>query len=149
MVANFTCELLLKFKQQSSFTIIVEILNYPDPERTNHLANFSLALLGEYSRTSETTMQQAMDQMFIWVNHPFWEIREMCVYPLRLAYSKFPNQVLTILNDWIKSSNENIRRTAIESLRPLSVVKWLRDPKKNDPIIHLLSQVRADPSIYV
>ncbi len=50
---------------------------------------------------------------------------------------------------WAKSSNENLRRLASESLRPHASVKWLRDPLKNDTILQILTLLRQDSSIYV
>jgi len=148
-VAKFSIDILLKYQQKSSFTIITNIFNFPDPSRDNHMINYALALMGEYSCFSESNMYQTLNQITLWINHPFWEVREMCPYPVRLAFSKYPEQVLKIFHKWLESSNENLRRTAIESLRPLAESKWLRDPTKNDCIIDLMSRVKADPSVYV
>ncbi|MCP4760561.1 MAG: hypothetical protein GY870_02195, partial [archaeon] len=98
---------------------------------------------------SKKNLIKALAQVKIWADHKLWEIREMSGYIIRKGLKKFPDTILYSLKTWIISENDNIRRISIESLRPLSDIKWLRDPKKNDPILDILSSLRADPSVYV
>lgn len=84
-----------------------------------------------------------------WADHDDWEIRENACYPLRFALKKNKVETLNVLRSWAQDDNENIRRAAAESLRPLSEIKWLRDPEKNDQVLEIISLINHDPSIYV
>ncbi|MFX1237682.1 MAG: hypothetical protein ACFFAS_04805 [Promethearchaeota archaeon] len=56
---------------------------------------------------------------------------------------------LKLFLNGVKSENEYLRKIVPESLRPTTEIKWLRDPKKNDKILEILTSLRRDKSLYV
>ena len=113
------------------------------------MINYSLALLGQYTQFSIEFLPIVMEKLDELIEHPNWIVREMCAFGVRKAYVNHQKETIEILKKWIKSESENIRRTAIESLRPLSDTKWLRNPEKNNEVIELLSELKSDHSVYV
>lgn len=148
-VSEAAINFLLTSQEVEPLEVIRDIFRFSDPEENNHMKNFAIALLGELVYSSKEYFSGAITQTKVWGDHSSWKVREMSGQVLRKALQKYPEKTITILSDWVHSDNENIRRLAVESLRPLSVIKWLRDPTKNDKILTLLSIVKADPSMYV
>lgn len=113
------------------------------------LFNFACSLLGEFATTNSDNAQKALLIAKKWANNDDWRVREMTGQVIRKAVKDYKKLTLAIVEEWINSENENIRRVVIESLRPLRDIKWLRDPDKNDIILKLLGKLRADSSQYV
>jgi 3-methyladenine DNA glycosylase AlkC len=84
-----------------------------------------------------------------WADHENWEIRENSQYPMLAGLKKFKGKSLEILNEWVDSKNENIRRFVAECLRPKAIVKWLRNPNENEQVLNILTKLNTDNSIYV
>ncbi len=149
IVAKTTISLLMKSKKVNPLEMINLILHFPINEKSFHMKNFALALLGEYAKTSKQAFNDAMTLTKITVDYCEWEVREQCGVVIRNSLIKYPNETLIFLEEWIKSSSENLRRLSIESTRPLRDIKWLRNPRKNDQIIKMLAQLKTDKSLYV
>ena len=84
-----------------------------------------------------------------YANYDEWSVRESTGGAILAGLKKNPEKTLDFLFSWVDSENENFRRIISESSRPMTEVKWLRDPTKNDKILELLTKLRKDPSIYV
>ncbi|MFX1512481.1 MAG: hypothetical protein ACFFCQ_07840 [Promethearchaeota archaeon] len=126
------------------------IFEYAEDTNDNHLTNFALILLAESVTITEEALKKGLEKTKEYAIRPEWEIRETAGYTIRKGLKKFPEQTLRILREWLAlTENENIRRIVAESCRPLRNIKWIREPEKNDPILEILSTMRADPSEYV
>lgn len=149
IVARTTITLLMQSNQINPLETINLLFHFPDNDKTNHMKNYALALLGEYACTSKQAFNDAMALTKITVDYCEWEIREQCGVVIRRALKKYPKETLTLLEEWINSPSENLRRLSIESIRPFRDISWLYDPKKNDLFIKMLSQLKTDNSLYV
>ncbi len=128
----------------------IQIFNYGKEKNDINLKNFTIVFLAETISNSERMLEKVLNQAKIWANDSEWEIREMSGYIIRKSLKNFPEKTLQILKKWLlNEKNPNIKRLIAESLRPLSDVKWLRNPDKNDIILEILNIIRADPSEYV
>ncbi|MHA1300792.1 MAG: DNA alkylation repair protein [Candidatus Helarchaeota archaeon] len=84
-----------------------------------------------------------------WASHDDWIIRECAGAPLVSSLKKNKQKIFKIYKEWVKSEDINLRRIVAETLRPLAVNKWLRDPAKNDEVLEILTQLNHDESVYV
>ncbi|MFH1687917.1 MAG: DNA alkylation repair protein [bacterium] len=73
---------------------------------------------------------------------------ELAIRPYMIRYTR---QMLSVVMDWTGDPNEHVRRLAAEGTRPRGV--WMphveafkKDPQ---PVIQILEQLKADPSLYV
>ncbi|MFX0103758.1 MAG: DNA alkylation repair protein [Candidatus Hodarchaeota archaeon] len=117
-----------------------------DFERTGDMLRFAIHLAAHVATKDLNAILPDVER---WANHDDWEIRENACYPIRFALKKKKEDTLNLLRSWAVSDNDNIRRAAAESLRPLSDINWLRDPEKNDIVLEILSFMNHDESIYV
>ncbi|MHA1166505.1 MAG: DNA alkylation repair protein [Candidatus Hodarchaeales archaeon] len=113
------------------------------------LEHFGVTLLAELAKLSGEMYIGALKHVETWADHPNWEIRETSIYTIVEGLRKYPRETLEVMKNWSLSSNENLRRLSAEGLRPLTKNKWLRDPSKNDPVLAILYNLRADDSVYV
>ncbi|MHA2296639.1 MAG: hypothetical protein ACXADA_11475 [Candidatus Hodarchaeales archaeon] len=153
-IAKIATEECLKLlNHPSSFDFIdytSKILEYAERKEDIILENFAVLLLAESVTISEEKLFQGLEKAKEFATSSSWEIRELSAYSIRKGMKIFPDQTLSILREWLSSyDDENIRRVIAESLRPLSDIKWLRNPEKNDIILDILTEIRSDPSEYV
>lgn len=78
-------------------------------------------------------------------------VREICWMTVRPDISKNLKESLSILSEWTKHENENIRRFASESTRPRGVwCEHIDELKKNPGLgLEILEPLRSDSSRYV
>ena len=78
-------------------------------------------------------------------------VREICWMTVRPDISKNLIESLSILIEWTKHENENIRRFASESTRPRGVwCEHIQELKQNPGLgLEILESLRSDPSRYV
>ncbi|WP_173426608.1 DNA alkylation repair protein [Paenibacillus ehimensis] len=78
-------------------------------------------------------------------------VREIAWMALRESISKQLSESLDILREWVRDEDPNIRRFAVESLRPQGVwAKHLAELKKQPELaLSLLEEVKSDPVKYV
>ena len=65
-----------------------------------------------------------------YATHKDWPVRESTGHTILIGLKKNPQVLLKYLSQWVNSNDENLRRLVSESTRPLTQVKWLRDPEK-------------------
>ena len=78
-------------------------------------------------------------------------VREVVIFASKERMIEDLDSAIQILSGWTKDQDENIRRYAVESLRPVGVwtkkiLAFQEDPQKG---ISLLEPVKSDPSKYV
>jgi len=78
-------------------------------------------------------------------------VREVVIFVTKERLIENLDKAISILRDWISEADENIRRFAVETLRPVGV--WVKkiqefqeDPEKGKPI---LEPLKSDTSKYV
>ena len=141
--------LLSELKHLDVFAFADKLIDLGDQEKDRHLYNIGLAVFSYHMSSSILNLSKGFEILRLYADHPNWEVREMATYGIRESVKAYPKETLAILRGWIHDENDNVRRIASESLRPLSDMKWLRDQKQNDPVLDLLSVLKADPSEYV
>lgn len=87
----------------------------------------------------------SMDAMYIITRYV------SCEFAIRPFIMHYPEQTLTTLHEWVKDSNEHIRRLVSEGTRPRlpwasQLPDFVKDPS---PAIKLLQHLKDDPSLYV
>lgn len=82
---------------------------------------------------------------------PHFGVREIAWMALRESITKELMKSLIILNDWVYDKDANIRRFAIELIRPQGVwAKHITELKENPAMaVSLLEAVKSDPVKYV
>ncbi|MHA1378323.1 MAG: DNA alkylation repair protein [Candidatus Helarchaeota archaeon] len=84
-----------------------------------------------------------------WAKDENWTIRECARAPLLSGLKKNRQKIFRLYKKWVNEEDPNLRRIVAETLRPLAVNKWLRDPNKNDEVLEILTELNHDESIYV
>lgn len=87
----------------------------------------------------------SMDAMYIITRYV------SCEFAIRPFIMRYPEQTLTTLHQWVKDSNEHVRRLVSEGTRPRlpwasQLPDFIKDPS---PAIALLQHLKDDPSLYV
>ena len=129
--------------------IISEFFKYGEKNKSQIMQHFALLLLSEYVMNFPKSILEILPLVEKYARHEDWQVRESTIYSLQSALKMIPEKILEILSKWVKNENNNLRRVVAECLRPHKEVKWLRDPKKNDKVLQILTDLRKDPSIYV
>lgn len=127
----------------------VEIFETGQAEGANLLRVFAVYLLAGVAGGVPGGFHEVQPRARSWATHADWEVREMVGAILRATLKASPAAVIPVMETWIQADDENLRRVVTESLRPLADIKWLRDSARNDAVLGLLAQCRADPSTYV
>lgn len=78
-------------------------------------------------------------------------VREVAIFATKEGIIDNLDLALTILSKWVYSEDENIRRYAIETIRPIGVWTKKIDALKEQPekALEVLTPLRSDPSKYV
>jgi len=78
-------------------------------------------------------------------------IREVVIFASKSQLVEDLAQSITLLTDWTSSEDENVRRYAAETLRPIGVwTKKISELQENPQLgLPLLAPLKSDPSKYV
>ena len=140
-------------KKRTNIGFIIDLIektfDYGENIDSNILQLYALHIIAEFIISFPEKFEKMIPLIEVYAYPSNWIVRETIADAILAGLIKTPNKTLEILSNWVKSSNENLRRLVSESLRPHASIKWLRDPTKNDKIIELLTILRKDPSIYV
>lgn len=128
---------------------LVHLFDIGERSGNRVLTYLALNLLGEHANAAPSTHKTILGQVDRWGSSEDWEIRESSCVVVRACLKKNPAFTLNVLENWSQSADENIRRLVAESLRPMSDIRWLRDPSKNDRVLSILSTMLTDSSTYV
>ncbi len=147
MYAFFLGEKLVKSNYISK--LIGKIFNYGEQTQSLLLQHFALLLLSEDIFNHPDDFEQITPLIEFYANHEDWTIRESITFTIRAGLKNNITNTLTYLFKLARSKNENYRRLVSESLRPMSDIKWLRDPDKNEEVLKILTLLNSDSSLYV
>lgn len=123
--------------------------SYGEDSKSHHLMHFALYILSEFVFNFPDDFVLIIPLVKKYADHNDWPIRESTGSSLLMDLKKCPDKTIKFLKELMESDNANLRRIVSESSRPIAIVKWLRDPTKNDKILEILTILRKDPSIYV
>lgn len=129
--------------------IISQLFKYGEKNESLIMQHFALLLLSECVINFPQSILQIFPLVEKYANHKDWQVRESAMYSLQSGLKVIPDKTLEILSKWAKNENNNLRRVVAECLRPHKEVMWLRNPRKNDKVLKILTDLRKDPSIYV
>jgi len=122
---------------KDSFFQALETLNKPT-------ANSTTKILGH-------TIPELLKVMRPYAADTHFGVREVVIFVTKERLIENLDKAISILRDWISEADENIRRFAVETLRPVGV--WVKkiqefqeDPEKGKPI---LEPLKSDTSKYV
>ncbi|WP_338752743.1 DNA alkylation repair protein [Bacillus sp. FJAT-52991] len=137
-------EILVKVDEETADQIFSLLANHP----SDSVRCWAAFIVG-------STTDIGIDQLLIKIrkfaaDHHFG-VREIAWMAVREALAKDLMTSIELLKEWAKDSDENIRRFAVESIRPRGV--WCKhiERLKNEPQIALpvLEQVKSDEAKYV
>ncbi|MBD3256506.1 MAG: hypothetical protein GF383_15530 [Candidatus Lokiarchaeota archaeon] len=120
-------------KQKTRYYIAFSERSFEQGEKlkSSLLKHFSLLVLSEIISSYPKCFEEYIPLIKRWALHEDWIVRETIGHSIRAVLKKIPKKTMKFLKDPSKSTEENLRRLASESLRPLADIKWLRDPTKN------------------
>ncbi|MHA1147813.1 MAG: DNA alkylation repair protein [Promethearchaeota archaeon] len=136
-------------KDDELFLFMDNIFDYGEENESEFVQHFSLLLLSELILNKPEVFSKGKNLIKKFADHGKWAIRESTRFSILSGMKKNPEKTLSFLSEWIEDDNENVRRLVAESLRPISEIKWLRNPSENEKILDILTFLRKDPSIYV
>ncbi|UYP48328.1 hypothetical protein NEF87_004613 [Candidatus Lokiarchaeum ossiferum] len=128
---------------------IQQLLKIAEEKQNTFVIFLGLCFLGQLIKFETTSMKRVYNIVKKWANHSTWEIREVSCYPIRIGLKYRKNDTLRTLLELTHSSEHNLRRLAVESLRASADLKWLRDPSENQDMITILKNLNHDENIYV
>ena len=111
--------------------------------------HFALLYMAEFVNHYPENFSMIIPLIEEYATYDEWSVRESTGGAILAGLKKIPEKTIELLFSWANNENENLRRIISESSRPMTGVKWLRDPTKNDKILEILTILRKDPSIYV
>lgn len=118
---------------------------------STHLSDSVRCWAAFMNNTSQLTLEERLAYIRPFAADQHFGVREIAWMSVREDLSKDIEKSVELLVDWAGSPDENIRRFAVESIRPRGV--WTKHidilkqkPEKALPILNLL---KADPAKYV
>jgi len=102
-------------------------------------------------RNNDLKLKEKLKRIQSFASDSHFGVREICWMTVRPDISKNLDESLSILSEWTKHDNENVRRFASESTRPRGVWCEHIDALKQNPGLGLeiLEPLRSDLSRYV
>ncbi|MBQ4819443.1 DNA alkylation repair protein [Aquimarina sp. MMG016] len=99
----------------------------------------------------ETEITKKLNAVKPYAADPHFGVREVAIFASKEGIIKDLDKAITILSDWTMDKDENIRRYAIETTRPIGVWTKKIDELKENPErgIGLLEPLKSDSSKYV
>ncbi|MCD0475539.1 DNA alkylation repair protein [Flavobacterium sp. EDS] len=102
-------------------------------------------------KNAELSISEMLDQIQPFAADNHFGVREICWLAVRPSIAKNLNESLTILSEWTKHSDQNIRRFASEATRPRGVWCEHLEILKHNPELGLiiLEPLKSDNAKYV
>ena len=102
-------------------------------------------------RNNDLKLKEKLNRIQFFASDSHFGVREICWMTVRPDISKNLDESLSILSEWTKHDNENVRRFASESTRPRGVwCEHINALKQNPGLgLEVLEPLRSDSSRYV
>ncbi|MDR3025965.1 DNA alkylation repair protein [Chryseobacterium sp.] len=102
-------------------------------------------------RNNDLKLKEKLNSIQSFASDSHFGVREICWMTVRPDISKNLDESLSILSEWTKHDNENVRRFASESTRPRGVwCEHINALKQNPGLaLEVLEPLRSDSSRYV
>ncbi len=134
----------ITFLQLTTDANIVEHLS-------NHASDVPRCWAAYWIGVKETDITKRLEVIKPYAADSHFGVREVAIFATKEAIVHDLDTAITILSKWISSEDENIRRYAVETTRPIGVWTKKIDELKEKPEkgIALLEPLKSDPSKYV
>ncbi|MBF7091583.1 DNA alkylation repair protein [Flavobacterium sp. ALJ2] len=136
---------LFKLAKQENDTEIFALLSTHKSDLVRCWATYTIG------KNTELSINEMLDQIQFFAADKHFGVREICWLAVRPFIAKNLNESLTILSEWTKHSDENIRRFASEATRPRGVwCEHLEELKQNPRLgLIILESLKSDCAKYV
>ncbi|MCV9933170.1 DNA alkylation repair protein [Flavobacterium sp. LS1R47] len=136
---------LFKLAKQKNDTALFAILSTHKSDLVRCWATYTIG------KNTELSISEMLDQIQPFSADKHFGVREICWLTVRSSITKNLTESLTILSEWTKHSDENIRRFASEATRPRGVwCEHLEEIKQNPRLgLIILEPLKSDNAKYV
>jgi 3-methyladenine DNA glycosylase AlkC len=136
---------LFKLAKQKNDTALFAILSTHKSDLVRCWATYTIG------KNTELSISEMLDQIQPFSADKHFGVREICWLAVRSSITKNLTESLTILSEWTKHSDENIRRFASEATRPRGVwCEHLEELKQNPRLgLIILEPLKSDNAKYV
>jgi 3-methyladenine DNA glycosylase AlkC len=136
---------LMELAKQENDDDILELIKLHRSDLVRCWATYAIG------RNAKLSIEEILIQIQPFAADKHFGVREICWLAVRSALIKNLDRGLTILSNWAKNPDENIRRFASEATRPRGVwSEHIEELKKNPELgLPILEPLKSDPSKYV
>lgn len=147
-VRNDTIEIGRTLLTESSKSQDLQLLPFLSQHASDSVRCWACYLIG---LNQDLDLQEKLKAIQPFATDEHFGVREIAWMALRSDLTNHLPEGISILSEWAKSENENIRRFAVEAIRPRGV--WCKhiNALKEQPQLAsvILEALKADPSPYV
>ncbi|WP_108869153.1 DNA alkylation repair protein [Aquimarina aquimarini] len=117
----------------------------------NHVSDVPRCWAAQWIGLKETEIDKKLEAIRPYAADSHFGVREVAIFASKDAIIKNLDKTIEILSKWVLDKDENIRRYAIEAIRPIGVWTKKIDALKEHPekAISLLAPLKSDTSKYV
>ncbi|MBW1298063.1 DNA alkylation repair protein [Aquimarina litoralis] len=118
---------------------------------SNHKSDIPRCWAAQYYSAIEMSITERLHTIKPFAADHHFGVREVAILATKEYIIQDLDQTIMILSNWVKNSNENIRRYAVEAIRPIGVWTKKIDELKESPekAISVLNPLKSDSSKYV
>ncbi|MGY3794701.1 DNA alkylation repair protein [Aquimarina sp. 433] len=123
------------------------IINY----LSNHISDIPRCWAAQYYGATDMSITERLHTIKPFAADRHFGVREVAIFATKEYIIQDLDQSIMILSNWVKNSDENIRRYAVETIRPIGVWTKKIDELKESPekALSVLEPLKSDPSKYV
>lgn len=116
-----------------------------------HVSDIPRCWAAQYYGAIDMTITERLHTIKPYAADTHFGVREVAIFATKEYIIEDLDQALMILNNWAKHKNENVRRFAVEAIRPIGVWTKKIDELKKHPekAITILDTLKSDTSKYV
>lgn len=123
------------------------IINY----LSNHVSDIPRCWAAQYYGATDMSITERLHTIKPFAADLHFGVREVAIFATKEYIIQDLDQSIMILSNWVKNSDENIRRYAVETIRPIGVWTKKIDELKESPekALSVLEPLKSDTSKYV
>ncbi len=118
---------------------------------SNHPSDVCRCWVTQYYSGLEMSITERLHTNKPFAADPHFGVREVAIFATKEYIIQDLDQSIMILSNWTKDTDENVRRYAVETIRPIGVWTKKIDELKETPekAIEILEALKSDTSKYV
>nr|WP_299437228.1 DNA alkylation repair protein [uncultured Aquimarina sp.] len=118
---------------------------------SNHTSDIPRCWAAQYYSAIEMSITERLHTIKPFAADPHFGVREVAIFATKEYIIQDLDPAIMILSNWTKDDDENIRRYAVETTRPIGVWTKKIDDLKESPekAIDILEPLKSDTSKYV